>query len=260
MVCQTKLCFFFTRLASAWEFIEQNKLADIDNREAQRGICLCPHILHSNNVHQTLFSYYYFILPNYWRRQQQKNSKTPLLIRQRPERAFLCSQEMGQACMTTKTCSFSAELLLQHIFLFESMLHQRLCWHFYSGLVPSAAISRPRLRKDLRYSNNDDYRHGVTWSADSTNINSAVYKGRGERQQRSSDSKWQVCARPGQHPKLIKSHSRFLNATEIPQHWVTEKPPYNTILSGFTLDLVQVLISMICWWNSTQRCSLKENL
>ncbi len=36
---------------------------------------------------------------------------------------------------------------------------------------------------------------------DTPNINCAVEKGRGERQEHTSDYKWQVCTRLGQHPK-----------------------------------------------------------
>lgn len=44
--------FFFMRLAPAREFIGQNRLADTDNREAQRGICVSPQIWHPNNEQQ----------------------------------------------------------------------------------------------------------------------------------------------------------------------------------------------------------------
>lgn len=93
--------FFFTRLAPAREFIDQNRLADTDNTEAQRGICLSPHLLHSNSEQELVrpvHTYYYFKVSCHI----SDTDKTTTKIHQWPESALLCSQEMGKACMIRK--------------------------------------------------------------------------------------------------------------------------------------------------------------
>lgn len=59
-----------------------------------------------------------------------------------------------------------------------------------------------------------------------------------ERQGHTSDYKWQVCPRLGQHPEEIKSHCCCANATNIinPGEDIraTLKAPSTVILSWFT--------------------------
>lgn len=102
MACQTELCFL-AGLGSAWEFIGQNRLADVDNTEAQRELCLTSHILRFNHEQQLVRAMHKHYLPTTTSKYPAilvamtvtNKPKTPLIIHHGQESVFLCSQEMS---------------------------------------------------------------------------------------------------------------------------------------------------------------------
>lgn len=105
--CFSRQSSFFTRLAPAWEFIGQNRLADTDNKEAQRGICLSPRIRHPNNEQELVWPVHkHYLLTTITKYPAnlvmlKKRRKVQATFFMHAYPISLCSQEMGEACMIT---------------------------------------------------------------------------------------------------------------------------------------------------------------
>lgn len=90
----------------------QNELADADNRETQRGICLHPHILHSDNeqelpMHKCYLPTTALMFPAISDAYNHtKNSKNSLIIYKWSKRVFLYLHKMGKVFTTTNTSIF----------------------------------------------------------------------------------------------------------------------------------------------------------